>query len=274
MLQLAQVDKNIIYKHWMPELWLDVPFADQVSFDYFNPNWSLSDELKYFSRKLRYSFFGKHKSEWITDKSSYVENQRKRMRIWGQKAGCAKNCLESNDESELLIFLDADAIPWNSLDGLFDEEYFDVALTLRKLNDVKIGFDLGVRMSKPLPYHAINAGVIIFRRNKLALQFVSDWIEEQRKMQYFMLEQTALSEICLMNDQDAFKQYRRPIYLSSGACLNLLPCEEYNNTYFSTDYSFPVNCRVAHFKGYLHQEKYLEQLKSIVSERKKLLTPN
>ncbi|WP_020559753.1 hypothetical protein [Thiofilum flexile] len=267
MIEISENDDLVFYNYWSPEKWVNITFVNQVDFNYFHPKWSIKDEIKYLTRKFRAKYLDQYKSEWIIDKEIYIEEKRKRLSIWAQKAPCAQDCLNHNDDSDLLIFLDADAMPWSSLNTLFDEDYSDVALTLRRLDEVKIGFDTSVKMSVPLPYHAINAGVIVFRRNEAAKQFVHDWILEQEKIQYFMLEQTALSQICLINDSNAFKQYRKPIYLKNKIWINLLPCEEYNNTYFSKGYSFPENCKVAHFKGYLHQEKYFNQLESLIAAR-------
>jgi len=262
---IERSDSNFRHIDWGRSKWVTTPFIESVDFEHFNPNWSIRDQVKYYSRKLRSTILGSRKDEWITDKKAFVERQRGKMRIWAQKAVCARDCL-SRVSDGVLIFLDADAMPWRSLASL-DDENFDVALTLRRLDEVKVGFDHGFKMTTPLPYHAINAGVVVFRVNSAASRFIERWIVTQEKLDYFMLDQTALSKICLDADSEAFMQYRKPIFLDDGTLIVLLPCDEYNNTYMAEDFTFSSDCKVAHFKGYLHQKQYMAKLNEIITSR-------
>jgi hypothetical protein len=261
---LATADSAFTVVPWPESQWMPVAWADRVDFDYFHPHWSLRDELKYRSRRLRTRFSGSARDGWIVDKAAWLATQRRKIRIWAQKAACAADCLANTSGD--WIFLDADAMPWRSLGTVFDEE-FDVALTLRRLADVKLGLDPGVRMDAPLPYHAVNAGVMFFRGGGAAQDFIGAWTAAMARIPYHMVEQTALSLLCLEADAHAFERYRAPLQLADGTRLLLLPCEEFNNTYIDDELRFDANSAVVHFKGYLHQRRYFAALERLVAER-------
>lgn len=261
---LAQTDGRLTVVPWPERRWMRTAWADGVDFGYFHPRWSLRDEIKYRSRRLRKRLTGKARDAWIIDKAAWLAQQRRKIRIWAQKAACAKDLLDGNPGD--WIFLDADAVPWRPLGPVFDED-FDVALTLRRLADVKVGIDPGVRMERPLPYHAVNAGVMFLRGNQASRRFLDLWCGAMERIPYHMIEQTALSVLCLEADPRAFDGYRRPLLLGGGIRLRLLPCEEFNNTYIDEELRFDERSAVVHFKGYLHQSRYLAALEQRVAER-------
>ena len=208
------------------------------------------------------------KEGWVVDKDEFLRKIRRSVSIWMQKAPCCAESLERSDRD--IILLDADAFVWNPLDSVFLKD-FDVGLTMRRLDDIRIGIDGGVRCAKPVPYHAINAGAMFFRNNDRSLDFVRLWIEKMSVTRYFLVEQTALALLVLEADESAFTAYERGIRIETDRApiaVRLLPCEKYNNFYIGDDLSFtPDSVYVAHFKGYLHRQAYFSSLSNLVEQR-------
>jgi len=253
---------------WPEKRWVRLPLANTIDFSYYMPNWNLRDELKYWSRKIRYAVTSRRKSDWIVNKTEWMNNQRRKILVWAQKAACAADCLSRSENN--LIFLDADAIPLCALHDVFEKE-FDVALTLRRIPDVRVGLDKGVKMSLPLPYHAVNAGVLFFKKGTKSFSFVDVWASKMQVVPYHMAEQTALSMLCLDADVDAFRQYEKNLSLNlpgdESVIIQLLSCDIFNNTYLDDCSNIPAGVKVAHFKGYLHQDIYFSRISKAILAR-------
>lgn len=266
--EVAARYKNVKVILWPEDKWTRLPLAESVDFDYYTPNWNAREEIKYWSRKIRYAITKQKKSDWIVDKAEWLKKQRRKILVWTQKASCAADCLRRTENN--LVFLDADAIPLCPLNDVFSR-HFDVALTLRKLEDVRVGLDSGVRVYLPLPYHAVNAGVLFFRRGVESRKFVDAWSNKMKIVPYHMAEQTALSMLCLDADADAFCSYEKDLVLNfpdgTNASVKLLPCEVFNNTSMGDCLKIREGVKVAHFKGYLHQDIYFSKISQLILSR-------
>jgi hypothetical protein len=242
--------------------------VDNLCFSYFYKNFS--DQLKYLSRKTRFRLFGQLKKTWIIDKKKFINYKKRICHIWAQKAPCFLDCLSRTDRN--IIFLDADAFAWRQLHSIFLKD-FDVALTLRKLNDVRIGVDPYVKCKKALPYLAINAGVILMRNNPASRQFIKCWMEQIKLTHHFLIEQTALSSILFKADPDAFKTFEKTITIYRNSFetpvnVILLECEKYNNTYIDRDLSFhEEETYVVHLKKSLHGPEFLHLIEEKINKR-------
>lgn len=253
--------------HWPGERWINVNKSEEVDFDYFHPQWQLNDELKYQLRKFRSHLGMSSKPEWMINKQEWLKATRRKMNIWAQKAACAADCIGKTKSN--FVFLDADAFVWQGLDEVFEGE-FDVGLTLRRLSDIKIGLDPGIRAKVSTPYNAINAGVIFFRNNTATQEFIKRWLQQIQVCDHYMIEQTALSELCIEADRSMFGSYYReaPLVLDGASpVLKIFPCERYNNTYMGSHLDIDSDTVIAHFKGSLHQEKYMEKIEEILIRR-------
>lgn len=268
--ELSKSFPKVEYTYWSHDKWLKNPWVDTLDFSYFSEGYGIKDHFKYFSRSLRHRLFSQMKEGWVVDKGEFVRNKKRVIHLWAQKAVCCQDCLEKTDRN--IVFLDADAFVWQPLEPVFLKD-FDVALTLRRLPDINIGIDRAVKCSEPVPYHAVNAGVIFLKNNDAARWFVTLWIEKMLSMKYFMVEQTALSQLVLDADKTAFTEYEKDIRIERDGLsvkVKLLPCERYNNFYISDeDFTFESdvqsdNVCVAHFKGHLHRKEYLASLTRVV----------
>lgn len=262
---------GVDYRYWPEEKWLRNAWIETLNFSYFFPG--IANCFKYISRLFRHRVFGTMKEGWVVDKDEFLRKIRRSVSIWMQKAPCCAESLERSDRD--IILLDADAFVWNPLDSVFLKD-FDVGLTMRRLDDIRIGIDGGVRCAEPVPYHAINAGAMFFRNNDRSLDFVRLWIEKMSVTRYFLVEQTALALLVLEADESAFTAYERGIRIETDRApiaVRLLPCEKYNNFYIGDDLSFtPDSVYVAHFKGYLHRQAYFSSLSNLVEQRLSSMT--
>jgi hypothetical protein len=262
---LSESYENVNYIFWPYSQWLKNDWVDTIDFSYFNQ--TITDHLKYYFRVLRHRMFGQYKEGWILDKKEFVSHKKNVINIWMQKAVCCQDCLQRT--SSHLVFLDADAFVWRQLGSIFLKE-FDIALTLRRLDDIKIGTDPAVKCNNPIPYLAINAGVLFLKNNNYSRRFIEQWIKKILTTRYFLIDQTALSLLVLEANKNAFKRYEKNIKIKCeemNVIVKLLPCEFYNNIYIRDDFTFDSDIvYIAHFKGYLHKEKYYSSLEAIVEK--------
>jgi hypothetical protein len=219
---------------------------------------------------MRYKLFGKKREGWgELDKKEHVRKKRHFMNLCAQRTVICRDCLERTDNN--LVFIDADALVWNRLDPVFQKD-FDVALTMRRLNDIKIGPVPGIKSEMPIPYKVLNAGVLYFKNNELSRRFVNLWIDKVLRIRDFALDQTALAQLVLDADEHAFDGYEKDLSITSddySINIKLLPCEPYNNFYISDNFIFNNGedvTYIAHFKGYLHRDDYYSALKAFVEK--------
>jgi|GEM_PF-1685424 len=264
---LSRLHENVQYIHWPGSRWLKNGWVDTLTFSDFHYNFKISDRFKHLSRILRYKLFGRKKEGWgELDKKEYVRKKKHFMHLCSQRTVICQDCLERTDKH--LVFIDADAFVWRSLDPVFRKD-FDVALTLRRLNDIKIGFVPGIKSDRPIPYKVINAGVLYFKNNDRARRFVSLWTDKILSIRDFALDQTALAQLLLDADAHSFEGYEKDIKVGTGGdpvIIKLLPCEPYNNFYIRENLTFESEAEdtyIAHFKGCLHKQEYYSSLKKL-----------
>jgi hypothetical protein len=267
--QLAGEWANAHYRHWPEKNWIKIHWVDTLDFAYFHRKFNWRDQIKYLSRKWRHQWLGQYKDDWILEKKLFAEQKKRAIHIWVQKASCCLDCFTRTERN--LVYLDADAFIWRRVDPVFQRD-FDIGLTLRRLKDIKIGEDVSVRTFEKIPYHAVNAGVIYFQNTLAAKSFVEAWIFKMHNMKYFIIDQTALSQMIYEADPEAFNQYEKVISFqidqNRAAKVLMLPCEQYNNIYIKDDFFFDEpNPFVVHLKGYLHQEKYFQSIADLVERR-------
>jgi len=267
---MSKLYKNIDYIHWPQSKWLENTWVDSLGFSDFHYDYTIRDRIKRLSRMMRYKLLGIRKEGWgELDKTEEVRKKKHFMNLCSQRTVICKDCLERTGNN--VVFIDADAIVWRSVDAVFEKD-FDVALTMRRLNDMIIDYVPEIHSDRPVPFKVINAGVIYFKNNERSGKFVNLWVEEILKARDFALDQTALAQLVLDADKHAFEGYERDISIGSGSgpiSIKLLPCEPYNNFYMRNDFTFETMERdtyIAHFKGYLHRDEYFSSLKRVVEK--------
>jgi len=142
--------------------------------------------------------------------------------------------IQQAEEDELCAWLDADAIPRYSFDPLHSKE-FDVAVTLRAPAEV------GVSRAESA---FLNAGVIFFRANKYAKEFIARWRIQAERMGN---DQWALSDMVggWMSIDEWKQTYNKTIW-SEAARVHILHATEWN--YFDFNRQPPPSARILHFK--------------------------
>ncbi len=267
---MSKLYENSDWIHWPRSKWLKNTWVDSLGFSDFNHNYTISDRLKHLSRVMRSKLLGIRKEAWgELDKDKQVRKKKYFMNLCSQRTVICRDCLERTGNN--VVFIDADAIVWRSVAAVFEKD-FDVALTMRRLNDIVIDYVPGIHSDRPVPFKVINAGVIYFKNNERSRKFVNLWVEEILNTRDFAMDQTALAQLVLDADEHAIEEYERDIRIGSGPgpiSIKLLPCEPYNNFYMHDDLTFETgegDTYIAHFKGYLHRDEYFSSLKRVVEK--------
>lgn len=137
------------------------------------------------------------------------------------------DALNQITEDDFLVWIDADAIIYDSIDEIIDNYDLGVTVRLPKL----------VENSNP-----INAGVVVVRKNKASLNFIHRWMIESEKEGD---DQDALNKLCMVNSTD-----RNSIVARPNLKIKVFPCEIYNNFYFAKKPGrWPA--KIKHFKSKL-----------------------
>lgn len=139
-----------------------------------------------------------------------------------------KKCLTKCKEGEVIVYLDGDAFLLQKIDE-FEIDDYDIAVTVRKEAKQYITH----------PYMgAVNAGVIVFRKNKATMKFIEKLIKVVIDEQN---DQVGLN-ICLKEYIDLEKIGQ--VIKKNNLRVKLLPGDIYNNYY--TDIS---KAKIRHLKG-------------------------
>ena len=143
-----------------------------------------------------------------------------------------RECLKELEHDETLLYLDGDALLLQRIDEMESNDY-DIAVTVRKEAESYINHKY---------MGALNAGVIIFKKNNATMRFVDDWVSkaneennDQTGLNVLLKKYIALDKIGQTIGKDNLK-------------VKLLPCEIYNN-YYSLDSEELKKVKIRHFKG-------------------------
>lgn len=139
-----------------------------------------------------------------------------------------------NDTPKDIIWMDVDCIVKSNLEDILGDA--DVAVTLRRgsgLRDVYDGY--------------INAGVMAFRNNQAASNFIKAWIA---KIPGSRADQDAANKVLL--DGGLIEAKYDEVIGAGGAKVMVRSCDEYNFFYFPES----NNARIYHIKGSLREEFY------------------
>jgi len=139
-----------------------------------------------------------------------------------------------------LVWIDADVIPINTIDEVFERD-FDVAITARsKLEETHSA------------YGAVNSGVLFFNTNSETIRrFVDAWTAQIESMPLAPnREQEAVMEL-FREAGESFEQYFHTIDLELGPGKItgvVLPCLAYNHYNFEAGVN-PAENKILHFKA-------------------------
>lgn len=252
---------------WQPERWQRFDWIEEISFADVAPNYDIKDEYRRISRSIRVALGTKPKYGWMTSKPVFLEEKKHFARVIAQKPFCILHGLQLTTQP--VIFLDADAMLWQSPD--FPLEGADALFTIRRKEDIAIGYNTIFRQNRPLPFLATNAGVIGFANSEGARRLIYEWMLRLGQIRCLFNEQTALSLALLSAVPDAFSHIgeRITMPLLDGSCsqVYLADCNKFNNFYLGGAVAPPENTTIAHYKGYLHGTSMLTKISALVDQR-------
>lgn len=149
-----------------------------------------------------------------------------------------KKALEEFKED--IVWLDADCLLNRRIDEILDRS--DVTVTMRRFQETKL---------RNLYDGYINAGVLAFRYNSKALEFISKWIE---LLPTHRADQDALASLLLKYDD--LYDYGKVFEAVGGAKVKLLSCNIYNFFYFDDEQIDYGRIKIFHIKGHLREQHY------------------
>jgi hypothetical protein len=151
--------------------------------------------------------------------------------------------------TEDVLWLDVDCLVKDHVNDILGD--CDVAVTLRRgfgLRDIYDGY--------------CNAGVMAFRNNHAAREFISRWIAN---IPGSRADQDALNKTLL--DHTLFQKYDE-IVDCGFARVMVRSCDKYNNFYLDEDNQ---NARIYHVKGHLREQFYNDYATRVLGSEAKLI---
>jgi len=136
------------------------------------------------------------------------------------------DALESIDENEYLVWLDADAIMVDRIDEI--QDHYDIGVTVRQPKAVE----------NMLP---INAGIVFVKKTQPAIEFVKKWIELSDND---VSDQPPLNKLSSVVCADIGSTVMR-----DGTKIKVYPCAVYNNFYFAK--KDKPGIKIKHYKSKL-----------------------
>lgn len=132
------------------------------------------------------------------------------------------------NDNDYVVWLDADAIIWDTID------------------EIKSPYDIGVTVRKPKLKESdspINAGVCFFRKTPATLEFVKTWIEACKTSISDQMELNRLLRgISTKHLDKTVKIKVSNFYIN----VNVFPCDVYNSWYFKGP---QTHAKVTHYKS-------------------------
>lgn len=135
------------------------------------------------------------------------------------------DALNRVDDNDFVVWLDADAILWESIDEIVGN--YDIGVTVRKPKTEENGFP-------------INAGVVFIKKTEQALNFVHKWVKE---CETATSDQAVLNGLCEVTSLDT-----NNIVLRNNTKIQVFPCDVYNNFYFKLP---QLHAKITHYKSKL-----------------------
>lgn len=258
----------VIHVSFPEREWKWPAWIDQKGFDFFWPNFTLRESLKYWSRRLRRTL-GQNKAGWMTDKAKYAQNLQRFCRIVSQKPHVLLHVLQ--ETSADIVFVDVDAIILKPVNGVFGRT-FDLCVTVEEPEDVVIDRDPPNLMERvPYPIRAINTGVIFLRNHAATEELLYQWIEEMEKVEHGCVEQTALANLIYRHNPKFFETAEgdaRWIGNSQPLCVAGVPMVIYNNIRTRLEKNgFPDGISVGHFVGGLKRDENWSKVEKLLKEQ-------
>ena len=250
---------------WPQSAWKSPSWIEKTNFQFFWQNFSLRDEIKYLSRRLRYRLTCQRKHDWMIDKRAFVADKQLFIHMSCQKPHILHDAWRRSDRP--LAFVDADAVVLAHIPSYPGGES-DIAVTVEEPDRVRIGQD-GDGPDGPIPIILINAGVIFINRTSVAPHFLDTWVNEMERVHHGSGDQTALANLLYRHDHD-FHKTLRPISVGTDegtALVACLPCARYNQVRIPRDSkAIRAEAAIAHFVGSWKQKEHWDCVEAIIRE--------
>jgi hypothetical protein len=146
-----------------------------------------------------------------------------------------------------IAWIDGDATLIDSIDEVFEDDSYDVGITVRP-----------PRKNKKT--HYINAGVLFFKNRIESKLFLEDWIDAMPPMpdldtefkpKNYSDQQTLEEELLLPNIEGPLWDQIGSVHTVHGARVKLFPCATYNNFWcMKAPVQPPNGAKIIHFKGH------------------------
>ncbi len=141
------------------------------------------------------------------------------------------DALESINDGEYLVWLDADALIYQNIDEIAQD--YDIGVTVRAPKAVE----------HTMP---INAGIVFIKKTPAAKKFLQRWMDLSDQGES---DQPPLNQLCSVTTKD-----RDSTVIRDGARIKVFKCEVYNNSYKQGKDAFkirPPNVKIVHYKSKL-----------------------
>ena len=137
--------------------------------------------------------------------------------------------------NDFLVWLDGDAILWNSIDEVVED--YDIGVTLRRQDAI-------AKSKTPELTGQLNSGVIFINHTEKALEFLNEWNELCQKKEA-KTDQQVLSS--MVGEVTGWAKYN-VILERKGVKIKIFKTDKYNCYYFQERLNNKDN-RILHFKG-------------------------
>jgi hypothetical protein len=265
--QLAATYPNAEAIHWPEASWQFPAWVGETDFRFFWPGFGLADELKSWSRRLRFKLTGRKKQDWMIDKKQFVAAKQFFIRICCQKPYIIRDAWDRTERA--LAYVDADAVVLNRFRG-YPGGASDFTVTVVDRDQLRIGGEWEpMGPDGPIPVSVINAGVMFANHTAAARNLIDAWIAEMSRVKHGSSDQSALANLVHRHDATFHETMLavRVVTKDGDATVASLPCARYNQVRIPRDgRGIGKDVAVAHFVGSWKQREHWQTVTATIRQ--------